>query len=88
MQDKKFPQPKAAAGQLGRVTPVIVDYREICNIAVYFRDELAERALERRSEPTVIALGRGRMCTSCSVRWNAAGLNRRPVRCSERRVLS
>ena len=36
MQDKKFSQPKAAAGQLGRVIPVIVDNREICNIAVYF----------------------------------------------------
>ena len=73
MQDKKFPQPKAAAGQLGRVTPVIVDYREICNIAVHFRDELAERVLERWSEPTVIALGRGRMCTSCQRSLECSG---------------
>lgn len=57
MQDKKFPRLTAAAGQLGRVTPVIVDYWDACNITVYYRDEQAVRAVERWSEPTVIALG-------------------------------
>jgi len=57
MQDKKFQQTKAAAGQLGHVIPLVVDYWDLCNITVYFRDEQAVRELERWAEPTVIALG-------------------------------